>query len=128
MLDHRPDEEFAKKLDAEDPVRGFRERFCIPAGQDGQPVVYFCGNKPKHIGVMRGMRVVSKWGKTPVYNHEILEVLPGYGDEIPYYQKPPDQLITTQFIAFVRSHERYVDCREAFEEWVKECGYGADSN
>jgi kynureninase len=44
MLDHRPDEEFAKSLDGEDPLRGFRERFCIPAAPDGQPVVYFCGN------------------------------------------------------------------------------------
>jgi len=101
---------------------------AAPNSLDGGLVVYFCGNKPKHIGVMRGMRVVSKWEKNPVYNHEILEVLPGYGGEIRYYQKPPDQLITTQFIAFVRSHERYVDCREAFEECVKECGYGADSN
>jgi len=38
------DEAFAKKLDADDALRGFRERFCIPTGSDGSPVVYFCGH------------------------------------------------------------------------------------
>ena len=49
MLDYHPDEAFAKKLDAEDPLRGFRERFCIPAGPDAKPVIYFCGNS---LGLM----------------------------------------------------------------------------
>lgn len=49
MVDYQPDEDFAKRLDAEDPLRGFRERFCIPAGPDGKPVIYFCGNS---LGLM----------------------------------------------------------------------------
>jgi len=98
----------------------------VPNSLDGGLVVYFCGDVPEHIGVMRGGRVVSKWGKNPVYNHGLFEVPAEYGDEVRYYQKPPEQFITTRFIEFVRSHERYVDCKEAFEEWVKGCGYGAD--
>ncbi len=98
----------------------------VPNSLDGSLVVYFCGDVPEHIGVMRGRRVVSKWGRNPVYNHGLFEVPAEYGDEIRYYQKPPEQFITTGFIEFVRSHERYVDCKEAFEEVVKECGYGAD--
>ena len=95
----------------------------VPNPIDGGLVVYLSGDEPKHIGMMNDGRVVSKWGKDPVYNHGILEVPLGYGNEIRYYQKPPNQLITTQFIEFVRSHERYLDCRDAFEECVKECGY-----
>jgi len=39
-----PDEAFARRLDAADPLAGYRERFHLPLGRDGQPVVYFCGN------------------------------------------------------------------------------------
>jgi kynureninase len=34
----------AAKLDSEDPLRGFRDHFHIPAGPDGEPVIYFTGN------------------------------------------------------------------------------------
>ncbi len=37
-------EEFARRLDSEDPLRGFRERFHIPPGPDGSPSAYLCGN------------------------------------------------------------------------------------
>ena len=95
----------------------------VPSSLDGGLVVYFCGDVPKHIGVIHGGRVVSKWGKSPIYDHGLHEVPANYGDKVRYYRKPPEQSITTRFIAFVRSHERYADCKEAFEECVKECGY-----
>jgi len=38
------DEAFAVQLDAEDPLRSYRERFHIPSGADGRPLVYFCGH------------------------------------------------------------------------------------
>ncbi|MCG8405356.1 MAG: kynureninase [Phycisphaerales bacterium] len=38
------DESFAQKLDAEDPLRHYRDRFHLPIGPDGQPVIYFAGN------------------------------------------------------------------------------------
>ena len=38
------DESFARRLDAADPVAAYRERFHLPVGPDGQPVIYFCGN------------------------------------------------------------------------------------
>jgi kynureninase len=37
-------EDFARRMDAEDPLRGFREEFLFPRGPDGQPVVYLVGN------------------------------------------------------------------------------------
>src|SRR6266571_6539838 len=43
------DEDFAKQLDAEDPLHGFREKFHFPIGKDGKPVIYFAGNS---LGLM----------------------------------------------------------------------------
>src|SRR5262249_42417022 len=37
-------EDFAEKLDAQDPLRRFRERFYLPLGKDAKPLIYFAGN------------------------------------------------------------------------------------
>lgn len=44
MHSFQADEDFARRLDAEDPLHGYRERFLIPRRPDGQDVAYFCGN------------------------------------------------------------------------------------
>jgi len=38
------DEKFAHQLDAEDPLGNFREKFHLPLGKDGKPLIYFAGN------------------------------------------------------------------------------------
>lgn len=43
------DEDFARQLDAEDPLRSFREKFHLPLGKDGKPFIYFAGNS---LGLM----------------------------------------------------------------------------
>src|SRR6201987_2636708 len=43
------EENFALQLDAEDPLRHFREKFCLPLGKDGKPLIYFAGNS---LGLM----------------------------------------------------------------------------
>ncbi|HEX4653230.1 MAG TPA: kynureninase [Candidatus Udaeobacter sp.] len=43
------EEDFALQLDAEDPLRAFREKFHLPLGKDGRPVIYFAGNS---LGLM----------------------------------------------------------------------------
>src|SRR6266446_2786438 len=42
-------EDFACQLDAEDPLRHFRERFHLPLGKDGEPLIYLAGNS---LGLM----------------------------------------------------------------------------
>ena len=42
-------EDFALQLDAEDPLRQFREQFHLPLGKDARPVIYFAGNS---LGLM----------------------------------------------------------------------------
>jgi kynureninase len=53
-MEHRPmtfsaGEEFAQQLDTEDPLCSFRDRFDLPLGNDGEPLVYFAGNS---LGLM----------------------------------------------------------------------------
>jgi kynureninase len=44
-----PEEDFARQLDQEDSLGTFRQRFHLPLGNDGQPLIYFVGNS---LGLM----------------------------------------------------------------------------
>jgi kynureninase len=48
-MNFSPDEDFARQLDREDPLRDFREKFSLPLGKDDEPVIYFAGNS---LGLM----------------------------------------------------------------------------
>jgi kynureninase len=48
-MDFSPDEKFARQMDAEDPLGSFREKFHLPAGKNGEPLIYFAGNS---LGLM----------------------------------------------------------------------------
>src|SRR5881296_1212698 len=43
------DEDYARQLDREDPLRDFREKFHLPLGNNGKRVIYFAGNS---LGLM----------------------------------------------------------------------------
>src|SRR4029453_4028203 len=66
------EENFARQLDAEDPLSQFRERFHLPLGKDGKPVIYFAGNS---LGLMpKGARAIveeelDNWAKFGVEAH-----------------------------------------------------------
>src|SRR5438876_3788903 len=66
------DEDFAKQLDTEDPVRGFREKFHLPLGKDGKPLIYFAGNSlglmPKAARQVVGQEL-DDWAKLGVDAH-----------------------------------------------------------
>jgi hypothetical protein len=88
---------------------------------DGEVVLYFRNGKAKHVGRrIEGDRVISKWGKNPIYEHAIAEVPACYGDEHETFKRPSVSYVTNQFIDFVRKHERYEDILpESFEERVR---------
>jgi kynureninase len=48
-----PDEAFARRCDADDPLAGYRDRFHIPTRSGGDPAIYFAGNslglQPKSV-------------------------------------------------------------------------------
>ena len=66
------DEEFAQKLDAEDPLRQFRNKFHLPLGKDGSSLIYFAGNS---LGLMpkAARQIVEQelddWAKLAVDAH-----------------------------------------------------------
>jgi kynureninase len=66
------DERFARDMDAHDPLREFRERFYLPLGKDGRPLIYFAGNS---LGLMpkaaRGIvdQELDNWAKLGVDAH-----------------------------------------------------------
>jgi kynureninase len=45
----RLDEQYARELDAQDPLASLREEFALPTRSDGQRIVYLCGNS---LGLM----------------------------------------------------------------------------
>src|SRR5947207_8097016 len=77
-MDFSADESFALKLDAEDPLRSFREKFHLPLGENGQPLIYFAGNS---LGLMpkSARRIVEQelddWAQLGVYAHLEAETL-----------------------------------------------------
>ena len=66
------DENFAKQLDAEDPFRSHREKFHLPLGKDGKPLIYFAGNS---LGLMPKLarefvdQELDDWAKLGVDAH-----------------------------------------------------------
>ena len=66
------DQDFANRLDAEDPLWDFREKFHLPRGKDGNPLIYFAGNS---LGLMpkSARRAVEEelenWAKLGVDAH-----------------------------------------------------------
>ena len=66
------EENFARELDAEDPLRRFREKFHLPLGKNGEPLIYFAGNS---LGLMpKSARTIVEqelddWAATRVDAH-----------------------------------------------------------
>src|SRR5256886_1643785 len=66
------DEDFARQLDDEDSLRHFRERFHLPLGKDGEPLIYLAGNS---LGLMpkAARQIVEQeledWAKLAVDAH-----------------------------------------------------------
>src|SRR6266480_4428701 len=66
------EEDFAKQLDADDPLRHIRDKFHLPIGADGKPSIYFAGNS---LGLMpkAARNVVEQelddWAKRAVDAH-----------------------------------------------------------
>ena len=70
-----PTLEFARKLDAEDRLREFRNQFVLP-GADDQPDVYFVGNSlglmPRRTGEFV-QQELARWGELGVRGHFVGE-------------------------------------------------------
>lgn len=78
--DYRPDEAYARRLDADDPLRRFRGQFHLPSGPDGRPLIYFCGNslglQPKGVRNLVEQEL-DDWARLGVGGH-FKELSPWY--------------------------------------------------
>lgn len=81
----RPDEAFARELDARDPLAAFRSEFLIPDLGMGTPSVYLTGNslgcQPKAVGELI-TRELEDWAKLGVEGH-----LHGRDPWLPYHEQ-----------------------------------------
>lgn len=72
MINYQADADFAKQMDAEDPLAGFRGQFHIPPAANGGEVLYFCGNslglQPKRTE-QAVLQELDDWKKLGVHGH-----------------------------------------------------------
>jgi kynureninase len=64
----------ALALDAADPLAGLRARFRLPAGPDGRPAIYLCGNSlgPMPVAAEAAVRdLLARWETLAVRGHHI---------------------------------------------------------
>jgi len=64
----------ARERDAADPLRGYRDRFCLPAAGDGTPLTYLCGHslglapRAARDGVQQEL---DDWARLGVLGHHV---------------------------------------------------------
>ena len=68
----QPGEEFARQMDAADPLAQFRDRFCIPKTKNGGECLYFCGHslglQPKSAAAYI-QQELQEWAELGVEGH-----------------------------------------------------------
>ncbi len=80
----------AERLDAEDALAGFRDRFFIPTGSNGSEQVYFCGNSlglQPRAAADSVEEVLQDWRRFAVAGH-----LEGRHPWLPYHEFLTEQL------------------------------------
>ncbi|MEK6609589.1 MAG: kynureninase, partial [Gemmatimonadota bacterium] len=79
-MTHSSDEAYARRLDAEDPLAAYPDRFHIPAGPDGAPAIYLCGNS---LGLMP--RAAREVVEQELHDWETLGVEGHFQAKSPWY-------------------------------------------
>jgi hypothetical protein len=64
---------------------------------DGDLIVYLDDRRAKHAGVVRGDRIVSKWGTSHMWQHAIHEVPGSFGDEVRFFRRPEQAMVIDWF-------------------------------
>src|SRR6266480_6053016 len=110
------DENFANQLDAEDPLRQVRDKFHLPLGKDGKPLIYFAGNS---LGLMpkAARQVVDQelddWAKLGVDAH-----LEGKTPWYSYHETLREPTRSEEHTSELQSHVKLV-CRLLLEKKKK---------
>ena len=83
---------------------------------EGDLVVYFEEEMPIHAGLIKESKVISRWGRGNIYQHDQLEVPSSYGNDIHFYRKPLGTMVAMHFVKYVQGHPDYSVIQEEFEE------------
>ena len=93
---------------ADTPFRGIVANVLVekPLTQatDGDIVIYFDKERPRHAGRFSDNKVISKWGDgaTNIWKHELWEVPSDYGDTARAFQPPSPGAATKMYIAWAK--------------------------
>jgi hypothetical protein len=83
---------------------------------DNALAFYFNNDTIAHAGVMKGSRVISKWGKGHIYRHALLEVPANYGKTVRFYGAITNRLANRYFVDYARKHPDFEAIQDEFEE------------
>ncbi len=75
---------------------------------DGNIIIYFDGDQPKHAGILNSDRVRSKWGTGLFLEHGVWEVPISYGRDRRFFEPLTQNEALGAFLAFAKSNG--VDC------------------
>ena len=71
-MDYKNTKQFAQEMDAQDPLRSYRDQFHLPMQKNGTPYLYFCGNslglQPKSTKAALEQEL-DDWAKLGVEGH-----------------------------------------------------------
>jgi hypothetical protein len=71
--------------------------------EDGDILIYFDGDSPKHAGKSKDGIVESKWGLGHIWRHPIFEVPSSYGNRVQTFQRVDTPTATHWFGLFAES-------------------------
>lgn len=73
----------------------------------GDLIVYFAEGKPTHAGIlMESRRVISKWGKGLLLEHQLFEVPAIYGNRCRFFERPELSVCEDAFIEYAETMGR----------------------
>jgi len=84
------------------------EKNILNIRKDGEVIIYFMDNEPKHGGRVEADRVTSKWGTDCLWEHGVWEVLSEYGNRTERFSIPNREQVEREFDAYAQDRiERY---------------------
>ena len=80
-----------------------------PSARPEGLIIYFNDGEPRHGGLLRCGRVISKWGTGDWYEHGIYEVPAEHGRDVTIYERPPLAEVERAFVSFARHSGAQID-------------------
>ena len=80
------------------------EELLHSEANDGDIIIYFDGEEPKHAGKICNGLVVSKWGAGGhLWEHDVYEIPLNYGNIAKYYRLKPGIILKSEFVEYSKA-------------------------